>query len=490
MKSLMPKIDSNDGLFHNGNPATGEQGTRVTDTWLNNLQDRVRDVQAEAHYVLQKAGFQSVENKQTQLYEAIVKIIDDNRKTATTKGKGEVKLNSATDSASETEAATPKAVKDAFDNANNRVAKVGDTMTGDLSFKQGDYSGISFYNNDDYYLRLEGNPKAGSNMLTFVYRQPNGENVAIASLPKKNGTIAYVDDVVRKTGDTMIGTLSINKSTESYPIGSYTWGVPLKLSGDAMISNGMTCIAFNNNGALHLGGRKNSHEFTATIDSEGIYTGGVVRATGHIAKAYGQGAFANQWADKKAPYVVNNPNANGQNIYYPFIKGLNTNGNQYGTAFSFGYMTPGAINQFGSGAIHLITDSGNGRIWWFGHDGALQGDDFVTTDGKRLSDLPKERLIWQGSTDNQITVNAQVSKGVLFVLMDTPHGANANRPIWFSAPIEQCHDTRIGEYDTGGTGGDYNYVTLALLHRNGNNITITPQSDGRKPRLKKVVVFG
>ena len=375
-------------------------------------------------------------------------------------------------------------------NANTRVAKSGDTMTGNLSFKQGDYSGISFYNNDDYYLRLEGNPKAGSNMLTFVYRQPNGENVAVASLPKKNGTIAYVDDVVRKTGDTMIGTLSINKSTESYPIGSYAWGVPLKLSGDAMISNGMTCIAFNNNGALHLGGRKNSPEFIATVDSEGIYTGGVVRATGHIAKAYGQGAFVNQWADKKAPYVVNNPNANGQNIYYPFIKGLNTNGNQYGTAFSFGYMTPGTINQFGSGAIHLITDSGNGRIWWFRHDGKLEGDDFVTTDGKRLSDLPRERLIWQGSTDNPITVNAQIGIGVLFVLMDTPHGANANRPIWFSAPIEQCHDTRIGEYDTGGASGDYNYVTLALLHRNGNNITITPQSDGRKPTIKKVVVFG
>jgi len=407
--------------------------------------------------------------------------------------------------------ATPKAVKIAYDkgveaknaadnaqqsaeaantNANSRVAKSGDTMTGNLSFKQGDYSGINFYNNDDYYLRLEGNPKASSNMLTFVYRQPNGENVAVASLPKKNGTIAYVDDVVRKTSDTMTGTLTFTDATENYYIANYSWRMPIKFQGDTFIGNEVTGIGFNNNGALNLGGRKNSPEFIATIDSEGIYTGGVVRATGHTAKAYGQGAFANQWADKKAPYVVNSPNANGQNIYYPFIKGFNTNGNQYGTAFSFGYMTPGTINQFGSGAIHLLTDSGNGKIWWFGHDGVLRGDDFVTTDGKRLSDLPKERIVWQGSTDNQITVNAQVSKGVLFVLMDTPHGANANRPIWFSAPIEQCHATRIGEYDTGGTAGDYNYVTLALLHRNGNNITITPQSDGRKPRIKKVVVFG
>ena len=108
MKSLMPQIDSNDGLFHNGNPATGEQGTRVTDTWLNNLQDRVRDVQAEAHYVLQKAGFRPVENKQTQLYEAIVKIIDDNRKTASLTQKGETKLYTGYDSQSEDLASTPK----------------------------------------------------------------------------------------------------------------------------------------------------------------------------------------------------------------------------------------------------------------------------------------------------------------------------------------------------------------------------------------------
>lgn len=110
MKSLIPQIDSNDGLFHNGNPATGEQGTRVTDTWLNNLQDRVRDIQAEAHYVLQKAGFTPKAETQTQLYQAIVKIIDDNRKTASTTQKGLVQLDSSTDSNAEDKAATPKAV--------------------------------------------------------------------------------------------------------------------------------------------------------------------------------------------------------------------------------------------------------------------------------------------------------------------------------------------------------------------------------------------
>ncbi|PRL69681.1 pyocin knob domain-containing protein [Haemophilus influenzae] len=117
MKSLMPQIDSNDGLFHNGNPATGEQGTRVTDTWLNDVQDRVRDLQAEAHYVLQKAGFTPKAETQTQLYQAIVKIIDDNRKTASLTQKGEVQLSSSTNSNSETKAATSKAVKTAYDKA-------------------------------------------------------------------------------------------------------------------------------------------------------------------------------------------------------------------------------------------------------------------------------------------------------------------------------------------------------------------------------------
>lgn len=111
MKTLLPEIDSPDKRFHAGNPATGEQGTRVTDTWLNDVQDRVRDVQAEAHYVLQKAGFTPVDNKQTQLYEAIVKIIDDNRKKASTTAKGEVQLYSGYDSDSEEMAATPKAIK-------------------------------------------------------------------------------------------------------------------------------------------------------------------------------------------------------------------------------------------------------------------------------------------------------------------------------------------------------------------------------------------
>lgn len=166
---------------------------------------------------------------------------------------------------------------EANDNANGRVSKSGDTMTGNFSLKQGDYSGLNVYNNDGYYTRLEGNPNNANSLLTLVYRTPQGSNIAVVSLPKKNGTVAYVDDVVLKTGDTMTGSLLISGATEYYHIGSYNWPVPLKLSGDAMISNGVTSIAFNNNGSIHLGGKPNEAEFNVSIDESMLWVRGDVK---------------------------------------------------------------------------------------------------------------------------------------------------------------------------------------------------------------------
>ncbi len=317
MKTLLPEINSADNRFHAGNPATGEQGTRVTDTWLNDVQDRVRDVQAEAHYVLQKAGFTPNAETQTQLYQAIVKIIDDNRKSASKTQKGEVQLtsdtgldseelgltakagkklaqliatvqlalnnyiplnkrSSAVNSNDENNVATSKAVKTAYDkgvdaktaadnannNANGRVSKSGDTMTGILNlnredallrwqrngvnkfavgfrntisedlllynyafntefalrehdlycnkqlnlpgalFENGDYAGFDIKNSSARYVRVEGNSHGSGNMLSFVYRESNGSNINVAYLPRKNGNILLdADFTYQKIGD-------------------------------------------------------------------------------------------------------------------------------------------------------------------------------------------------------------------------------------------------------------------------------------------------
>ena len=358
MKTLLPEINSADKRFHAGNPATGEQGTRVTDTWLNDVQDRVRDVQAEAHYVLEKAGFTPKQEQQTQLYQAIVKIIDDNRKKASITQKGEVQLYSGYDSDSEELAATPKvikilkgfidsilrsltnyipnskksnavnsnssdtvatsaAVKIANDNANDRVAKSGDTMTGDFLLKQGDYSGLSVYNNNGYYTRLEGNPHNANSLLTLVYRTPQGANMAVVNLPKKNGTIAYADDVVLKSGGDMTGIL-------------YSVGIS--------------------------------------------------------SKHYGYGAYANQYTSG-APFLVNAEGSQDRDTYHPFVKGLVRSKGRFGAGFSFGYTTKqGAGNGFGRGIIHLIEDNGANRLWSFEHNGDFNSaGDVRSSSGKSLN---------------------------------------------------------------------------------------------------------
>ena len=195
MKSLMPQIDSNDGLFHNGNPATGEQGTRVTDTWLNNLQDRVRDVQAEAHYVLQKAGFQPVENKQTQLYEAIVKIIDDNRKSASTTQKGEVRLTSDTGLDSEELGLTAKAGK--------KLAQLIATVQLALNNYIPLNKRSSAVNSND-----ENNVATSKAVKTAYDKGTEAKNAADNAQRSANAANNNADGRVSKSGDTMTGVLT------------------------------------------------------------------------------------------------------------------------------------------------------------------------------------------------------------------------------------------------------------------------------------------
>lgn len=103
---------------------------------------------------------------------------------------------------------------------NNALMKTGGVVTGSTSFKQGDWSGIDFYNNSGRYARIESNPHGSNNVLSFIYRESNGSNINVASLPRKNGNILLDADFtyqkignfeVRKYPDgTMIQTNVVN----------------------------------------------------------------------------------------------------------------------------------------------------------------------------------------------------------------------------------------------------------------------------------------
>ena len=251
--------------------------------------------------------------------------------SASISDKGIVKLNSQTNSDSEKDAATPKAVKAAYDkgveakntadnanqNAEGRVSKSGDTMTGDFLLKQGDYSGLNLYNNDGYYIRIEGNPNNSSYMLTLVYRTPKGGNLAVATLPKKNGVIAYTEDVVSKNGDTMTG---------------------------------------------------------------------ILRTVGIASTHFGAGAYSNQYTSG-APFMVETTGSQDRDTYHPFVKGLVRSRGRYGAGFSFGYTTKqGAGDGFGRGIIHLIEDNGANRTWAFEHNGDfVSPNDVLSSSGRSIN---------------------------------------------------------------------------------------------------------
>lgn len=122
--------------------------------------------------------------------------------------KGLVQLSNATDSTSETLAATPKAVKAAMDNANGRVPsgrKVnGHPLSGDITLSAADVNAFALGMTGDY--TLENDKSVGWNWKSGVYNVPTGGasslilhfNMNIGSCPAvqfcvnyKNGGISY-----------------------------------------------------------------------------------------------------------------------------------------------------------------------------------------------------------------------------------------------------------------------------------------------------------
>ena len=132
-------------------------------------------------------------------------------KTAYDKG---VDAKNAADNAQRT-------AEDANRNANNRVARTGDTMTGNLVIdsQSNAWSGIALKNKQNKYLVYEVTPDSESYFGSMIYRDGAGHNINHLRLPKRNGDIALKEDVdgkVSKSGDTMTGALNIKFGDYSF----------------------------------------------------------------------------------------------------------------------------------------------------------------------------------------------------------------------------------------------------------------------------------
>ncbi|WP_134689338.1 tail fiber protein [Escherichia coli] len=300
-------------------------------------------VQAELLNTLEEAGIQPDKTKLNQLALSIKAIMSNNAlliknnlseiKTAGASAqrtarenldiydaslnkKGLVQLTSATDSPSETLAATAKAVKIAMDNANARLAK--------------DRNGADI-----------------PNKPLFI------QNLGLQETVNKAG------NAVQRSGDTMTGKLNLPQTSafgvntdnalggNSITLGDNDTGI--KQGGDGI-------LLFYSNGQLAFGLQPASADFYKRVAC--IHQGIIPD---------GSGAFADQLNNATAPFVQTqfawNPTPGGH--YVPIVKGLSIrNGQGYPGAVSFGYLL---TEQYGFPVpcIHMRGDGGNDALWQF-----------------------------------------------------------------------------------------------------------------------------
>ena len=91
-----------------------------------------------------------------------------------------------------------RSANSANNNANGRVSKTGDTMTGHLVIKAGNYSSVTTFNDDGHAVRWESSPTSDSNFASVVYAENNGNYQYKARFPRKSG------EILLDTGDKTI----------------------------------------------------------------------------------------------------------------------------------------------------------------------------------------------------------------------------------------------------------------------------------------------
>lgn len=202
----------------------------------------------------------------------------------------------------------------------NKMDKTGGTFTGDVSFRHHDWSGISLVNTSGRYSRIETNPNSSSAMLSVIYRETNGSNINIATLRKRNGEIAFLDEI--------------------------NWGV---LTGKPQTIGGYGITdAVTINTSQTVTGTKTFNDIR--VNSRGSYWG----------NAYNDGGCA---------FWANEYNAANKHEYIPIVGGRVRNSwGGWIAGLSFGYESS-SNDSWGSGIVQIREDNGHEVRWIFRHNG-------------------------------------------------------------------------------------------------------------------------
>ncbi|WP_096171182.1 phage tail protein [Enterobacter hormaechei] len=282
---------------------------------------------------------------------------------ATLNEKGFVQLSSATGSVSESLAATPKAVKEAYDLANGKYTAQ------DASTAQ---KGIVRLNSaiDSDAENLAATSKAVKiameNANARLAKDRNGGDIPNKQLFIQNigmqDTVNKADGAIQRSGDNMTGPLGLTRTSSfgvatentlggnSIAIGDSDSG--FKSNGDgniALMANGVLAGYFSENELQH-------HGKVLTKIFQAISTGNATEGAG------GLGSQLTSGAPFYSPAIVRQ---NNDNNYFPLWKQIVSLQSGYPVAASMGLLTTGEPN-FPQIVLHAKTDfEVNDKLWVF-----------------------------------------------------------------------------------------------------------------------------
>ena len=137
-----------------------------------------------------------------------------------------------------------------------RFALISDGST--RCFSDGEYTGLDLVKTDGRYVRLETNPHAGTaSMLSIAYRQANGENQHVITVPYDSGVLATQVYVKYSTGFG-IGSEAGGKGITDFnsfvtPTGQYWYGNSSSNIPRTVVGFGTALVTrYSNNISHHL----------------------------------------------------------------------------------------------------------------------------------------------------------------------------------------------------------------------------------------------
>ncbi|MEA3563261.1 MULTISPECIES: phage tail protein [unclassified Enterobacter] len=276
---------------------------------------------------------------------------------ATTAQKGIVQLSSATDSTSESLAATPKAVKTVSDD----VAKLKNSM--------GTAAGKNVQESRDDTTPGRVLVNGGALALRTVAAAANREIKDASGLPANSVSFCYASAANSPGYEATIldvGGLGGDGYRVQYAASYSDGGKRLKfrtLNADNGYWGAWTSVITNYGGSVdYLDGAR----YYATKPE--YWQGG--------------GAFANQYVNGTAPFFVGGyTTPQGTSVYLPIVKGTSvTSGFGYGASVSFGILRSGNAD-FGSAIVQIIGDNGDGAIYSFDAKGMFYAPSQLSSGG-------------------------------------------------------------------------------------------------------------